>query len=234
MFKQIYFFLFLTLWPLCALTIAPCVMAGTFRDDFEDGNLDGWRQEFPFEQKPTLWNIVDGELECERWDWNSTILITGEPEWRDYTIEYDVKLIEDLGLGDVDFIARYKSPVGTHLIYICFGDAFGIPAAFAQRFPGDVRTIKPFDPLDLTKWYHLKLEVKDKNFNLWLNGKIVLEHQDDVVKDGAVGIGLANYTARFDNVEISGADVPDVTPPTWKSHPVHPRGKLTTTWGEIK
>ena len=211
-------------------------LAGTWRDDFEDGNFDGWKQEFPLAQNPgpSIWEIVDGELECKRGDWNSTILITGKPEWTDYTIEYDVKLLEDLGLGDVDFIARYKSPLGTHMIYICFGDAFGIPAAFAQRFPGDVRTTKPFDPLDLKKWYHLKLEVKDKDFNLWLNGKIVLKHKDDVLKNGAVGIGLANYIARFDNVQISGPDVPDFKPPTWKDLSVQSHEKLTATRGRIK
>lgn len=102
------------------------------------------------------------------------------------------------------------------------------------RFPGVVETLKPFDPLELNKWHHIKLEVKGDNFIFWVNGKIALEHQDDVVKEGAVGLRLANYTARFDNVEISGPDVPDITPPTWKSRPVHPRGKLTATWGEIK
>lgn len=102
------------------------------------------------------------------------------------------------------------------------------------RFPGVVETSKPFDLLELDKWHHLKLEVKDKNFTFWVNGKKVLEHQDDVIKEGAVGIGLANYIAHFDNVEIIGPGVPDITPPTWKSRPVWPRGKLTTTWGEIK
>jgi hypothetical protein len=119
---QIYFFLFLTLCLLYALTVAPCVMADTFRDDFEDGNLDGWRQEEPFANQPTLWKIVDGELECTRPSEGSTFLITGEADWKDYTIEYDVKLLKDLGPGDVDVVARYKSPAWTHMILVDIGD----------------------------------------------------------------------------------------------------------------
>jgi len=211
-------------------------LAGTWRDDFEDGNFDGWKQEVPWAQNPdpSIWKIVDGELECKRADWNSTLLITGEPEWKDYTIEYDVKLLEDLGLGDVDFIARYKSPLGTHMIYVCFGDAFGIPAIITQRFPDNVVTSKPFDPLDLNKWYHPKLDVKGRKFILWLDGKVVLEHEDGVVNEGAVGIGLANYIARFDNIQIIGPDVPDFKPPTWKDLSVQSNNKLTATWGRIK
>jgi hypothetical protein len=36
-------------------------------------------------------------------------------------------------------------------------------------------------------------------------------------------------------VEISGPDVPDVTPPTWeKARPVQPHDKLATLWGKVK
>ncbi|MBI1922861.1 hypothetical protein HYR99_01285 [Candidatus Poribacteria bacterium] len=100
-------FVAMTLWLLWALILVPSTRAGTFRDDFEDGNLKDWRQETPFAQEPTLWEIVDGELECTRPDSKSTLLITGEFDWKDYTIEYDVKLLKDLGPGDVDVIARY-------------------------------------------------------------------------------------------------------------------------------
>ena len=225
-----------TIITLCILFIALPVSAGTWRDDFEDGNLDGWKQEFPLAQDPdpSIWKIVDSELECERRDFNSALLITGKPEWKDYTIEYDVKLLENLGLGDVDFIARYKSPSWTHLILICFGDSLGFPSIATLRYPDNVTTSKPFDPLDLKKWYHLKLEVKGRKFILWLDGKVVLEHEDGVVNEGAVGIGLANYIARFDNVQISGPDVPDFKPPTWKEQSVQSHDKLIATWGAIK
>ncbi|MBM3240320.1 DUF1080 domain-containing protein [Candidatus Poribacteria bacterium] len=226
-------FLALACLAFAFMLTLPC-LAGMWRDDFEDGNLDDWKQEEPFANQPTLWTIVDGELECTRPSEGSTFLITGEADWKDYTIEYDVKLLKDIGPGDVDVVARYKSPAWTYMMLAFSGDFPGVPVVATVCFPGSVLTSKLFDPLELDKWHHLKLEVKDKNFIFWVNGKIALERQDDVVKEGAVGIGLANYTARFDNVIITGSDVPDVTPPTWKGRPVQPRGKQATTWGEIK
>jgi len=207
------------------------VWAGTFRDDFEDGNLDGWRQDFPFAQEPTLWKIVDGKLECTRFSNISTVLITGDATWKDYTIEYDVTLLEDHGPGDVDVVLRWRGAAGYLAIYI--GDFGGLPAIYVERNLNIIMQ-KPFDPLELNKWHHLKVEAKGKNFTFWVNDEKVLEHQDNTIKEGAVGLGLANYTARFDNVEISGPDVPDVTPPTWKARPVQPSDKLAKTWATIK
>ncbi len=115
-----------------------------------------------------------------------------------------------------------------------FGDFLGNPAAFLQRWPGALDIEMPFDQLKLNEWHHLKLEAKGKEFTFWVNGKKALEHRENELKAGAVGLGLANYIARFDNVEISGPDVPDVTPPTWKARPVQPRDKLSTFWGKVK
>lgn len=82
----------LTQWYLEPKSPPDLFDRAVFIDDF-----DGWRQEFPWAQEPdpNIWKIVDGELECKRRDFNSTLLITGKPEWKDYTIEYDVKLLDD-------------------------------------------------------------------------------------------------------------------------------------------
>jgi len=234
--KQFRQFAFIfALWLLWAFIATPCPMAGTFRDDFEDGDLKGWRQQYPFAPEPTFWKIVDGELEGTYLNPASTTeLHIGEENWKDYTIEFEMKLLKKFGPGGFCVDARYKNPEWTHFWSVGIGDYPGTWAIIAQRFPGNVMTQKPFDPLELDKWYHIKLEVKGENFTFWVNGKIALEQQDDVVKEGAVGIGLGNYTGRFDNVEISGPDIPDVTPPTWRASPVQPGGKKAMTWGAIK
>ena len=46
---------------------------------------------------------------------------------------------------------------------------------------------------------------------------------------GSVGFGLAGYTARFDNLKITGEEVPN-----HGGLAVHPQGKLAVTWGQIK
>ena len=46
---------------------------------------------------------------------------------------------------------------------------------------------------------------------------------------GGVGFGLANYTARFDNIIVTGDSIPNSG-----GFAVTPHGKLTTTWGNLK
>ena len=46
---------------------------------------------------------------------------------------------------------------------------------------------------------------------------------------GAVGLGLANWTARFDNVVITGDSIPDRG-----GLSVTPKAKLATMWGSLK
>ena len=100
--------------------------------------------------------------------------------------------------------------------------------------PPVVSAQEKFKQLELDEWYHLKLEVKGVEFVLWINEEKAIVYEDKTTKTGAIGFGLTNYTARFDNVEITGPDVPDLTPPTWEVQPVQPRGKLATTWCQIK
>ena len=46
---------------------------------------------------------------------------------------------------------------------------------------------------------------------------------------GAVGLGLANWTARFDNVVITGDSIPKND-----GLSVTPKVKLVTMWGSLK
>ena len=48
-------------------------------------------------------------------------------------------------------------------------------------------------------------------------------------RTGSVGFGLANYTARFDNITVTGDTIPNSG-----GFDVTPQGKLTTTWGQLK
>ena len=62
----------------------------------------------------------------------------------------------------------------------------------------------------------------------------MFRYEDDSAASGGVGIGLANYKAQLDNVEITGPEVPAVTPPTWSPRVVSPAAGLATTWGRMK
>ena len=220
----------ITVMILILLVSLSC-RAGTFRDDFEDGDLDGWKQIWP--DGAMIWKIVDGELECVRMSQWSAGIVTGEASWTDYTIDADVKLIRDHGAGDFDLLARANTNDNGYAFLV--GDWVGEPSVYVQRMPDlDMKETKPFDALKLDTWHHVKLEVEGSNFTFWINDDKVVEYQDDTYKEGMTGFGVANYTVRFDNLVITGPDVPDVTPPTWEGQPVEPRNRLIKTWAEIK
>jgi len=216
---------------LCLFLFASPVLSGTLIDDFEDGDLDGWRQLWP--QGAMIWKSLDGELECsQRSQWSAELVI-GELSWKDYTIECDVRLLQDHGAGDVDLFARITAPDNGYGFLV--GDWQGRAEAFVQRLPEiAIKKREPFDPLEMDVWHHLKLEAEGNKFVFWINDEKAIEYQDEKYQSGMPGLGLANYTARFDNVIISGSDVPDTIPTTWEGQPVESEEKLATCWGAIK
>jgi hypothetical protein len=217
------------------LLVALPAWTGTFRDDFEDGDLVGWQQLWPGGEM--IWKVVDGELECSRSSQWSAGIVTGEVSWTDYTIEADVKLLEDHGAGDFDLIARSVTNDDGYAFLV--GDWVGEPSVYVQRMPDlNMKVTKTFDPLELDIWHHVKLEVEGSEFTFWINNENVIEYRDGTYQEGMVGLGVANYTVRFDNVIITGPDVPDVMPPTWEERPVErpvePMNRLPTTWAAIR
>ncbi len=99
-------------------------------------------------------------------------------------------------------------------------------------------TVLPRSFLKTREWSHLKLRVDEERFTLSVNGENVLSFTclfdnfaflEEDLNVGSVGFGLAGYTARFDNLKITGEEVPN-----HGGLSVQPQGKLTVTWGQIK
>jgi hypothetical protein len=220
-----------------ALVFVASAWAGTFKDDFQDGDLEGWEQFWP--KGAMLWEVIDGELACSRVTDHSAEIITGDVSWTDYTIECDVKLVEDHGAGDFALIVRVSS--GNAGYGFLVGDWVGESAAYTQKWPDlSMKVIQPLEPLELGVWHHLKLEVEDNEFTYWINDEMAIEYDDDLYRSGKLGFGVANYTVRCDNVVITGPDVPNIVPDTWPNEDVgpgrsvKPGGRLITTWASIK
>ena len=99
-------------------------------------------------------------------------------------------------------------------------------------------TVLPHAFLKTREWSHLKLRVDQEQFILSVNGENVLSFTclfdnfaflEADLNVGSVGFGLAGYTARFDNLKITGEEVPD-----HGNLSVQPQSKLAVTWGQIK
>ena len=99
-------------------------------------------------------------------------------------------------------------------------------------------TVLPHAFLKTREWSHLKLRVDQEQFILSVNGENVLSFTclfdnfaflaEDLAV-GSVGFGLAGYTARFDNLKITGEEVPN-----HGGLAVQPQSKLAVTWGQLK
>ena len=80
---------------IIAVSIMYCMVvsfafAGTFSDDFEDGDLAGWNIEGEGNWKN--WKVENGELLTSNQSF--TLFSTGEAGWSDYTVQADVMIVK--------------------------------------------------------------------------------------------------------------------------------------------
>ncbi len=227
------------------------VWAGTFVETF-DADLADWQELNVHDAVPGAWEIIDAELEMTNPGGGARFFTTGDETWQDYSIEVNVKPIEKRGPGNIGILARVK---GSQAVWCLVSDLFlndpeskvmCITRDFDEKI-GEALYIEPHRLLRLNKWSKLKLSVKGDHFTFSIDGKKITETGDPFVllhrgeqlmiktKDiashptGSTGFGLANYTARFDNITITGEGIPDRD-----GLSVIPRAKLATTWGSLK
>ena len=230
------------------------VWAGTFLDTFEDGNLDGWRELVPWDREPGSWEIVAGGLHGAVHDGYPRLFTTGDGTWKDYTVEFDVRPVKKHGRPTIAIAARVmeKWSVECSLIdavVVLPGGANAPQRGWVFCSAGSLNGGKSeglfFEPhplLKLNRWAHLKLSVEGNIFTFWINGEQVMAPTELRIfrnregfadfpefQTGGVGIGLSNYTARFDNVTVTGDSIPDSG-----AFAVTSQGKLATTWAQMK
>ena len=83
----------------------------------------------------------------------------------------------------------------------------------------------------LGKWYRLKVQTMGNEISFYVDDKLVHEHKDNFNPSGGVLLWSFDAVAEFDNVVITGDEVPDVGP---SGYAVEPGAKLSTAWGWLK
>ena len=232
-------------------------LAGTFLDTFDDGDFEGWQELVQLNKAPGSWNVINDELHAVSHETFLRLLTTGDDTWEDYTFEFDVKPLTKHGRGAIVIAARIKGSVLFYCSLadpVILGNKDPLLGSFLNCMKGDFHdaefTVLYFEThplLKLNKWSRLKLSVQGTNFIFSLNGKEVAETGDDFAmphngqkiktkagkltsfRTGGVGFGLANYTALFDNITVTGDSIPNNG-----GFAVTPGGKLATTWGQLK
>ena len=226
--------------------------AGTFLETFNDKNLNDWQELNAHDAALGSWKVVEGELEMTNLGGGARLLTTGDETWQDYSIEVNVKPLEKRGPGNISIVARVEGSraVWCHVTDLLLNDPESKVMCHSRDFAGNTGILlymRPHRLLKLNRWSKLKLTVSGDHFIFAINEKKIAETGDPfafihdgeelMVKaeniashlTGGAGFGLANYTARFDNITITGEGIPDRG-----GLSVTPRAKLATTWGALK
>jgi hypothetical protein len=217
--------------------------AGTLRDNFDDGDLDGWKL-WKLGDQTTQWSVKDGELVSTSQNvctWAS-ILMIGDYSWRDYEVKADFKVEQIFGLG-----CGSRSPSVLTILRIAPDAMRGVNVLIqsgadkifdwcacqaATGVGGNVQTMQSIDCVTVKEgeWYTMRVVANGDNYEMFIDETKICEHKNALPKDGTAGVGAANCEVHFDNVVIKGDDIPNMD----LSAAVSPKAKLAKTWGEIK
>jgi len=213
------------------------VLAGTWRDDFEDGNASAADWEgFDFLE------LEDGEYSIKFFNAAQDVIgliRTGNATWKDYTVRCKMRYIsEPSGWAGINFR-------DTGMPWERYG--FNINAD--DKTADGWKAIQPPAVIKLSKvpltfalsidiWYQLKVIAKGDHFEFYIDGKPAGEFKDKSIPSGKVGFFVRNAHAHFDDFIVSGDDVKDGGNWDPAKHPeekaVEPKSKLAKTWGKIK
>ena len=234
----------LTLLVVCLLSFVAAVsFAGTLVDDFEDGDMEGWKRSPQNEDNDNIfWGIEDGAMKFdpkgEAWDkaisqvyFAGTPQVTNVAEWTDYEVDVDIKLTE-LSNYPGGIRARVDPDTGAHYVVWLYPGNSNIKL---YKNPGwDINTAlstlgeAPFSP-KVDEYHTVGLKCEGDVISVLYDGKEIISAKDGEHKAGTIALGSQNRAVYFDNVTVTGKDVPNV-----QMSPVEPVGKLATKWGALK
>ena len=209
------------------------VQAGTWWEDFNDGNFDGW-ETLTIAQGPGPagdWAVVDGELVAER-NGTSIQIVVGEFDWKNYSIEAKIKLIRRLSPPQIPLagIAIRKRGGAYYMFFLTFdwNGKGGLVGGIAKAPPIEKGFLQ--FRVQTNVWYKLKVEAQNNTFRAFLDDELAFEFDDHTHGTGKVGLTIRFMEAHFDDIVITGPDVPD----NGKPSAVSPQAKLATTWATVK
>jgi hypothetical protein len=132
------------------------------------------------------------------------LLITGDPEWSDYTLEVKVRPLSFADMAGIAF--RYR----TNRHYYLFALTGGKRAVLRLRLPFEKKTrVAEWKDLgaadftyDVKRWYTLKVENEGPKIRAYVDGKLLIEASDNEILKGKIGV-TSNIPARFTAVRVS-------------------------------
>ncbi len=185
-----------------------------FRDDFDDGNADGWAVvDQGTTSAPSNWyvdsghyvqdsNIYSGDLATDAPGtysfWNSSDAF----EWNNYVFEVDMMSLDDDSLG---VMFRYLDNESYYRFRMNMGD--GGSFVKLEKFVNGTRTelgnSSLFSPI-LGEWYHYRIIVNGSNIKCYINNTLYFDVNDTDLSKGTIALySWGNNGSYFDNVSVT-------------------------------
>ena len=201
-------------------------VAGMFRDDFDDGDMTGWKPNVA-----TGISIVEGKLQFKGAD--ALIVKVGEPTWKGYSLEAQLKIAGPMGAGWFSVRVMQGNAGQLDGYYEIRLSKTGIIAALYVNS----RCLESFwVPIALEEnvWHSMTITPSNGKLSFYLDQALIAQ-LTDMGLSGYVDMCSTKGTHVYvDNVTISGPNIPDTGPSGPNSFAVEPGSKLATTWGEVK
>jgi len=228
---------------LSILLVSISAWAGTWRDDFNDDDLNGWRM-YKHVWKDRIipddgnWRIENGAVIGGDRATNITyvLLMDKRWSWADYTAEVSVKFPEPLQLWAVVTLGvapKESNASGLDIIHL-LGGTFA--EGFSYVAPGLFNHIiaQPFE-IKVDRWYRLKIKIVERIddeegiVQCFIDDQPILQFRG--YRKGALGLSTCGAVVLFDNLVVTGPGIPDGGS---GAKAVRPKGKLATTWAGLK
>jgi hypothetical protein len=190
-------------------TLSSPAYAGTFMDDFNDGNADGWQLGYSLHSFiPGNWRIEDGAL-VQNIGADEVFAVLNNYEFSDQIVSVDVKSNAPQG-GYGGLILWFKDDYNWVItrIYPVYRQVW------VQEAVGGVETYAFYPApslLDYT-WHKFKIDVNSTNgeIKIFLDGNYLLTHNAITLNRlGRSGVENGNSGAYFDNFNIISDVIPE-------------------------
>lgn len=182
--------------PICGDTL--------WADPFTDGDDQGWTKPVP-----SYFAVESGEYHrsLAGADNDSSISYVGDGTWRNYTVETDAKMVEDVPGGWATVCFRIMDNL--HYYYFMFEpstDAVKLQSCNGATGSYSILGTASY-VTDKNLWYRLKVTLRGDSIYCYVNNSLLIQYRDTRYPAGGAGVTALHSHSHFDNFMVT-APVP--------------------------